>query len=103
MRLTDLNPRWIGAGGPGIFDKDGNQPPERFGVGVTFECPCGCPQRCYIPFTEPLDGGPKLEIRHPTWECTGSTFEDLTLSPSIQRVGGCAWHGWVKNGEVTAV
>lgn len=31
------------------------------------------------------------------WEVTGTTFEDLTLSPSVDV--GC-WHGYVTNGEV---
>lgn len=34
------------------------------------------------------------------WERTGDTFDTLTLKPSIQRVGGCAWHGFITNGEV---
>jgi hypothetical protein len=38
------------------------------------------------------------------WVATGSGYADLTLSApssSIALQGGCAWHGYVQNGEVT--
>ena len=47
MKLTDLNPRWVGAGGEGISDADGNPVPARAGIGLSFDCPCGCDQRCF--------------------------------------------------------
>ena len=100
MRLIDLNPEWIGSGGEGIFDKDMNPSPARHGVGVMFDCPCGCGTRCFIPFTQPLDGGSSIDY-HVTWERTGDSFENLTLTPSILRIGGCGWHGFITNGEVT--
>ena len=34
------------------------------------------------------------------WELTGTGLQDLTLRPSILLVGGCAWHGYITNGEV---
>lgn len=102
MRLVDLNPSWVGAGGEGISDARGNPVPERHGVGVSFDCPCGCGTRCYIPFKNPIDGKPPHDTRStlPTWQRTGDTFEALTLTPSIQRIGGCNWHGFVTNGEI---
>lgn len=40
-----------------------------------------------------------------TWKkvSTGESFETLTLNPSIDctRGGGCKFHGWVKDGQVT--
>lgn len=33
------------------------------------------------------------------WSVEGLGFDDLTLKPSIQVVGGCGWHGFVKDGE----
>lgn len=103
MRLTDLNPRWAGAGGEGVrFTATGEQVPERHGVAVSFDCPCGCDQRCAIYLDPPLDGkGPYVTDGGNVWQRTGDTFEALTLRPSIQRVGGCAWHGFIINGEVT--
>jgi hypothetical protein len=101
LRLVNLHPNWVGAGGEGISDKYGNPVPERHGVGVTFDCPCGCGTNCYVPFANPLDGQPPHDTRPnlPTWQRTGETFESLTLTPSIRRVGGCGWHGFITNGE----
>lgn len=70
---------------------------ERVGLGVTFDCPCGCGDKIGVPFENPVDGGPP---EHPRgWQRTGDTIETLTLTPSIQRIGDCAWHGWITNGE----
>jgi Family of unknown function (DUF6527) len=116
MKLTELDPHWVGAGGEGISDKDGNPVPERHGVGLSFLCPCpqctakrtGDPDRDFylrhfVEFANPLDGGPPHDGRV-TWQRTGDTFETLTLTPSIlsdPAKGGCGWHGFVTNGEVT--
>lgn len=109
MKLTDLHPHFIGAGGEGIYSADGSPAPKRHGIGVMFDCPCGkCDEQhvCYVPFRNPLDGGPAFEESgRPAWQRTGETFETLTLRPSILRSpekGGCGWHGYVTNGEVTS-
>ena len=101
MKLTDLNPHFIGSGGEGVYDKDGNPVPERHGVGIVFDCPCGgdC-HAMYIPFTNPLDGGPPRDAKT-TWNRTGTTFDDLSLTPSIQRLDNCKWHGYITNGQAT--
>jgi hypothetical protein len=103
MKLSELNARFIGAGGEGIYQADGTPAPRREGVGVVFNCPCGCESECFIPFKNPLDGGSPVYDEPHTWERTGETIEDLTLRPSIQRIGGCAWHGFITNGETKAV
>jgi len=54
--------------------------------------------RVFVQFTVGLDGQP---YDPDGWHREGSTFETLTLRPSIQRVGGCGWHGFVTNGKVT--
>lgn len=117
MRLIDLHPRWVGAGGYGVFNvaEDGTRTPapERTGVGLTFDCPCGkCAAertgdfeadfslRVYVGFDRPLDGGPPIDAKH-HWQRTGETFETLTLRPSILDVSRCGWHGYVTDGEVT--
>lgn len=105
MKLTDLNPSFVGAGGEGITKADGSPVPRRTGVGITFDCPCGCGTPSYIPFHNPIDGGPPHEDdqTRPRWTRTGETFENLTLSPSILRdpkKGGCGWHGFIRNGEI---
>jgi hypothetical protein len=94
VRLTDLNPEWID-GKPGS--------PDRMGVGISFDCPCGCcADRCSIPFRNPLDGRSTINALIPSWIRVGTTFETLTLTPSILRStpSGCSWHGNIVNGEV---
>jgi len=101
MKLVDLNPRWVGAGGPGITDAAGNPVAERTGVGISFDCPCGyCGTRCYVPFENPVDGQAPLIGPGPLWRRTGEGFDTLTLVPSILRIGGCGWHGFITNGDV---
>lgn len=57
-------------------------------TGMAFVCPCGCGQEDYIP----LDPG-----RSESWEWDGNR-EKPTLSPSLQRMGGCGWHGFLRAG-----
>lgn len=105
MRLSDLHPQFVGAGGDGITNADGTPAPRREGVGVMFDCPCGAPESpVYVPFANPLDGGPQHGAKG--WQRTGATFETLTLTPSILRTYsscGCKWHGFITNGEVITV
>lgn len=125
MKLTDLDPRWVGAGGDGVYNTapDGSlvPAPERHGVGVSFLCPCPtCTAqrtgdrdhdfhlRVFVGLTNPLDGGPPHDSRPGAlWQRTGDTFEMLRLSPSLLSdvaKGGCGWHGYVGlnvPGEVT--
>lgn len=105
MRLVDLNPRFVGGGGEGVSQADGTPAPLREGLGVILTCPCGtCDVELYVPFTNPLDGGPPYE-GHPTWARSGETFDTLSLTPSILRnkaKGGCGWHGYITNGEIVS-
>jgi hypothetical protein len=74
-----------------------------------------------VAFANPLDGGapiglgkmrPLLEAVQSAgmtgvvtvppgflWQRSGSTFDDLTLSPSVDASGSGHWHGWVQAGE----
>lgn len=116
MRLTELNPKFVGYGGEGITDAQGNPVPWRDGVGLSFDCPC--PQcsarrgkegeavdfylRVFVPFSNPLDGGPPIDPKG--WHRVGETFDSLQLSPSILDMMRCKWHGFVGEkipGEVT--
>jgi hypothetical protein len=104
MKLTDLDPQWVGAGGDGISDRDGRPVPARHGVGLSLNCPCGCDSRFYVGFTNPLDGGPPhSSAGQPTWSRTGETFDELELTPSIQRRNPCRWHGYLTHGELVSV
>jgi hypothetical protein len=103
MKLIELEPRWVNAGGDGIRDAAGQPVPARQGIGLTFTCPC-CQWRHYVPFANPLDGGPAHDPSRPVWDREGETFDRLTLRPSIlssKEKGGCGWHGYITGGEVT--
>jgi hypothetical protein len=100
VKLVDLHPVFYSHGGEGITGKDGKPVPRRDGMGIIFDCPCGkCDEdhQLAVPFSNPIDGGPAIERG---WKRTGETFETLTLEPSILRLSGCGWHGWIRNGEV---
>jgi hypothetical protein len=43
-----------------------------------------------------------VDPRPGRWGTSGTGIADLSLSPSVQLQGGCDWHGWVTNGEVTS-
>lgn len=76
--------------------------------GITFLCPKCFEEnghRCEVTFegrgaaddqgTQGSDGTPTR------WNVSGSGLKDLTTAPSILLVGGCAWHGFITNGEVS--
>lgn len=100
IKLIDLKPRWVGYGGEGIT-RYGKPVPERFGVGISFRCPCGeCKRRLMVYFENPLDGKGLIDGygTHNTWRRTGKAFEDISLTPSILRKDGCRWHGFLTDG-----
>jgi hypothetical protein len=37
------------------------------------------------------------------WPVSGTGYGDLTTTPSILLKGGCNWHGYITNGEVTII
>ncbi len=100
MKLTELNPRWVGLPGP-IYD------------GVSFDCPHCRTQRLAIRFSPPIDPNDWWpNITQPTyagqlvWTRTGGdTFDTLTITPSVDASGPVEfsnhWHGFITNGEVT--
>jgi len=106
MKLTDLNPKFVGAGGEGVSRVvDGVWVPfeRREGVGLQFDCPCGCGDRCFVYFKEPIDGKGDYETHGaPSWDRKGDDFETMTLHPSILRTDpkGCCWHGFVREGII---
>lgn len=63
-------------------------------AGLGFRCPCGCGREGYLPLDR--------DSKHPSWSWDGN-LEKPTLTPSVLQIGGCQWHGWLRNGEwVTA-
>ena len=76
---------------------------------LIFRCPCTaeCKHKIAIPFTPDLQGNecPEL-VRAQAWKReSGTTFADLTLSPSIWLHATDwdhhpGWHGFLRNGNL---
>jgi hypothetical protein len=97
MKLTELEPRWIH---PNIF---------------VFRCPCcrkvwlSCKNVVMASFKETHDAlfaglgeGWREAVVPPkhdfAWSITG-TFEDMTVSPSLDCSASGHWHGYITGGE----
>lgn len=84
--LTDLAPRWF----------DCYQCGQR--LGFTFDCP-------HCPPTSVRLGVKVATCAHhpgePCWQMRGETWEDLTITPSINAYDH--WHGFITAGLVTTV
>jgi hypothetical protein len=96
IRLTDLHPRWV--------------TPVRFSVqiptGISFDCPCCRSSRLSVNFRNPIDPEGLLaktawQASEPAWERSGTSFENLSLLPSIDFTASGHWHGHLMNGEVS--
>lgn len=100
MRLIDLDPRWYSSGRPN------NR------VGFTFECPCqACAGRgtrlavaVHLDGTN-LDPDPENPQQFPAGEhvwtmAAGDSFENLSLTPSVDASGSGHWHGHITAGEI---
>jgi hypothetical protein len=99
MKLTDLHPAWIDFD---VFKQ----------LGVMFDCPIHRDAGCIYPriavyFANPPSGAaplPKHDSDDCRWQLTGSTFENMTLTPSIlypkPKCGPQHWHGFITNGEI---
>lgn len=105
MRLTELDPHWIGLC-PG------------HAWGLSFVCPCcarnGKEDRIAVFFDEAI-GLQLLErvigravINHEAmellskhkWHREGETFDTLTLTPSVDASEHGHWHGFITNGAI---
>jgi hypothetical protein len=98
-KLVDLNPRWATTASGEIY-------------GIRYNCPCGLP--CFngeAPYSQCCPCGGRQVVPTKTtwdsrpvcadsqargWDLTGTSFDNITLSPSIHQVGH--WHGWLRNG-----
>jgi hypothetical protein len=114
MRLVELNPRWVA---------EMNAPPDAK-QGVRFDCPhcvaLGKPEpvKCAIFFDVPVCGNPAVDIKlvhraqadpghladhhvgEVLWHREGDSFENLTLTPSIDTSKWGCWHGHISNGVI---
>jgi hypothetical protein len=57
---------------------------------ILFVCPCGCGDLTGVP-VRPAPQGPH-------WNWNGDQ-EKPTLTPSLQRLDNCKWHGFLTDGE----
>jgi hypothetical protein len=105
MRLTELDPRWS-------TSESG-----RHGMGINFLCPICKDQYLGIFFENPIDGGAMAtpdELPTARWKRTGDTFDNLTLTPSVDASGGAKdctpasdgtarghWHGHITDGNIS--
>lgn len=106
MKLNDLDPRWcidadIVLGGRVAHDEN------RIGMGLSFACPCcvGTPRetRLALFVSNPVDGKPPADGCAALWRRAGTSFDDLTLSPSIDASAHGHWHGFVTHGEIVGL
>lgn len=117
MKLRDLDAHFIDSATPQPNESfcHENNPPLSAAQGLLFLCPL-CFARnggaagthsILIPFKDRCVP-PGFEPTLPRWAASGSGIDDLTISPSIDlssdgaghpRHEGCAWHGFVRNGD----
>lgn len=95
MRLTDLEPHWY------VLEEGGQR------VGLTFLCPHCKVQRIGVAFHhrghEAIDDDYVMAHSPQTnhiWTMDGDSFENLSLSPSVDASATGHWHGFVTNGEI---
>lgn len=99
MKLTDLEPRWVGLHN---FDAAAT-----YHIGVSFRSP-QTGQRLAVLFRPAIDpAGLAAKYQWPDffpdkkkWDRTGDTFDTLTLSPSLDFSAVGEWHGFIVSGEV---
>lgn len=125
MRLRHLDGEFFGRVNAQVrsLHRQGNK--IRGAQGVMFQCPkCaqglptgGNQYRRYVKgahyvqicFANPIGAAvaPREFDKNPRWQMSGTSLDDLTLSPSINLdVPGngddsCKWHGWVRNGDAS--
>lgn len=107
MRLTDLNPEFIHVNEETKLTKLRKVETLQEANGVMFVCPA-----CYVAKGNTVIGAHRVLCFDPSvpvewgqgpgrWPMTGTGLHDLTLTPSVLLMGGCGWHGFITQGEVS--
>lgn len=112
MRLTELKPSWIK-----LIDQNHYQSGVEMGEaqGIVFLCPLCFAKNSGAVGTHSVicwsrsRGVPDSQTPAPgRWTFDGAGFDDLTLNGdppgnarSVLLTGGCGWHGFITNGEIT--
>lgn len=78
---------------PGSFDFSLGGDMRRGFHGLLFVCPCGCGDIGHLPLRIP----PVVVAQQPSWDWDGNE-EQPTLTPSIRKLDGCKWHGYLTRG-----
>lgn len=99
MKLTNLNPRWIG-----IHNFDAGS---IYNIGLAFDSPT-TGKRLAVLFNPVIDpaglaakyGWATFFPESKKWNRTGDTFDTISLAPSLDFSASGEWHGWITNGEV---
>jgi hypothetical protein len=97
IELTELNPKWVMPENWALTDKP-------LIIGVSFICP-HCGSRMAYCFNNPIDPYGLVGVMFdwpniPAWwtRVSGTTFDDLTLAPSIRNPPH--FHAVITNGQV---
>lgn len=107
MRFTDLDPQFIHVNDETKLTRLQKVETLQEANGVLFGCP-----GCYVKNGNSMIGTHRVLCLDPSipvewgqgpgrWPMTGTGLLDLTLTPSVLLLGGCGWHGFVTNGEVS--
>lgn len=102
------------------FDRPKGRPTLAGAQGLVLWCPCGYgkpeypldggrPHAIEIPFANPQGvvvvpanfGPTDRSGNKPRWSVSGTSLDDLTISPSVDVNAPSCWHGFITNGEVT--
>lgn len=106
MKLAELEPEWTVATSKGGFRRT---PDFAEAQGIIFACPHHFKKNDGLIGTHSIliwfagRGAPADYTPLPRWNIAGgSSFDDLTLTPSIDLTGGepDEWHGFITNGEI---
>ncbi len=95
--MTTVDPKRTGVRAKLIADFEFDAEPGqclRNGDRLMFACP-GCGQWGGV------SAGTPKPAQGPSWQIVAGTLDDpatLTLAPSINCIGCCGWHGYLKNG-----
>jgi hypothetical protein len=120
MRLTQLDPQFVTYEDTGEHKYIHHVKTLAEAQGIMFLCP-----RCFVAngytnvgthqvlcWSRSAGASEHADPRPGRWQMVGTNFSDLTLngdllgmpgqgSRSIQLLGGCNWHGYITDGEVT--
>lgn len=95
--LIDLEPHFLVISGDGTWAMSAGSPVMK--DGLMFTCP-KCRNHQVICWFAHV--GQDVNPKPGRWDVWGTSFEDVSLRPSVNLTGpGCGWHGFVGGGQVS--